>query len=342
MMSHTAARVFLLVVAGAVVAACGGGPAPAGAGDGAGAAPAPGAAATTVDETAADETAVGGTRTIKHVAGTTEVPAVAERVATTSEVVGAHLASTGLTPVAGPEDVDEWLQPYVEAGLLEGVDPTAIEQIGTGDEPNLERLAVIQPDLILVEDFYADQFPTLSEIAPTVVIERPSNAAWKSAFDRTVAAAGREAQAEEVRARYDALVAEIDPAATDLEVTFLRGAGPGAFRLDVLGGFGGSVAEEAGFAVDVGGVPPEEADEAGVEFSVEQLEVVDGGLLVTTTQAEGGPSSITELEANPLWQTIPAVADGRVLRLPQPIYNGGTYVAAQLLLEALADAQRGG
>lgn len=278
------------------------------------------------------------TRTVEHAAGTTEVPVRPERVATTSEALAGHLASAGVLPVAGPEDVTEWLEPYAEAGLLGDLEPGDVEEIGTSEEPDLERLAALEPDLILIEEFSIEQHPVFDEIAPTVVVSRPTNADWQEAFDQTVAAAGVEDAAGPVRDRYEALLDDVPAAAPDTEVTFLRGSGPGQFRLDALGGFGGSVAEEAGYAVDVGDATPSEAREGQVEYSNERLDVVDGDLLVTTTQEEGGPSSIDELAAGPLWAGIPAVRSGRIVELPQPIYNGGTYVAAELLLQALADA----
>lgn len=168
-----------------------------------------------------------------------------------------------------------------------------------------------------------------------MVIARPTNAEWKGAFDQTVQAVGLEDEAERVRDRYQDVLARVPDSASELVVTFLRGAGPGQFRLDALGGFGGSVAEEAGYLVDVGDASAEEAREGQIVYSNERLDVVSGDLLVTTSQEAGGPSNIDELQESPLWDNIPAVENDQILQLPQPIYNGGTYVAAELLLEAL-------
>jgi iron complex transport system substrate-binding protein len=276
----------------------------------------------------------GDRRTIDHLAGSTDVPLMPERVATSSEVVAGHLVSAGLLPIAGPDEVADWLEPYATAGLLGDLDPGDITEI-YGEQPDLELLASLAPDLILIEEWELEQYDLYAAIAPTVVISRPTNADWKAAFDQAVAAAGIEEGAGAVRARYEALLDQVSPGAADTVVTFLRGSGPGQFRIDALGGFGGSVAEEAGYRVDVGGVSDEEAREGQITFSNERLDVVSGDLLVTTTQEEGGPSNIDELEASPLWDNIPAVATAQIVELPQSIYNGGTYVAAELLLEAL-------
>lgn len=277
-----------------------------------------------------------GTRTIRHTGGVSEVPARAERVVSLGEALTGHLASVGLLPIAAPDDMAQWLEPY--RALLpapEGLE--AIPSIGTAEEPNLELLARLRPDLIVLERDAIDFYPELSAIAPAVVIDRPSNAEWKQAFEQTVDAAGRGAEAQVVRARYRDALAAVPAGAAGTTVTFLRGRGAGTFRIDGSGAFGGSVAREAGFGVDEGGAGGEPSDFGYVEFSAERLAVADGELLAVPTRP-GGPSTTTDLEAGPLWATLPAVQADAVLRLPNSVYNGGTYVAAELLVRALADA----
>lgn len=129
-------------------------------------------------------------RTIEHPGGTSEVPVRPERVVTLSEVLDGHLASVGLLAVGVTDNVGEWLAPYREL-LDPNLDLGALSEIGTAGEPNQEAIAGLDPDLILAEVFSEDLYPTLSQIAPTVLIERPTNAGWKGAFDATVDAVGR-------------------------------------------------------------------------------------------------------------------------------------------------------
>lgn len=133
----------------------------------------------------------GATRTVRHSSGTTEVPARPERVATVSEVVVAHLASVGLLVVASNDDGRNWVDPY-ESLLPERFDPSSIRSLGATDDVSFETLAAIGPEMILSESFSEDIYPQLSRIAPTVLIERGSNADWKPAFDGAVRAVGRE------------------------------------------------------------------------------------------------------------------------------------------------------
>lgn len=283
---------------------------------------------------AADTTTVSTTRTIDHALGTAEVPVRPERVATLSEVVGTHLASVGLTPIAGPDEMVAWLEPYRDV-LGDAADLEGFEVIAIGGEPNFEALTRVEPDLIVIETFSEDVYPELSAIAPTVVVDRPTNAAWKQAFDGTVEAAGRAEQAAAVRRRYrDAIAAA--SGSTGLTITFMRGNDEGSFRIDGPGAFAGSVATEAGFTVDEGGAGGEPNEAGFVEFSAERLDAADGDVIVAPI-APGGISSVEPLKRSPLWQQLPAVTADRVLELPISFYNAGTYVGAELLLRSITD-----
>lgn len=288
-------------------------------------------------ESTADESEAPQTRPVTHLLGTTEVPVEPRRIATLSEGVAGHLASTGLLVVAAPDDVPEWLTPYQEQFAPE-LDLDAITLINTSEEPDLEALALAEPDMIIVENFSEDLYPELSQIAPTVVVERRSNADWHSAFAQTVQFAGREDEAAAVRASYEDALAAVPPEAAEVEVACIRANEDGSFRLDGEGAFCGSVAAEAGYPVTA---PPAdlapEADSGFVQMSGERLPAITGDLIVAQTD-EPDVDTIAGFTQNPLWQTLPAVQSDAVITLPNPIYNNGTYYAAELLLEAINDA----
>ncbi len=280
------------------------------------------------------------TRAVEHAMGTTQTPLRPERVATDNEAIVSHLAATGLLTVTGSDYIEAWLAPI--SGLLEPeLNPEDISLIGQRDNPTLEAIANARPDMIIVEtNTGEDIYDELSQIAPTVVIDRGPNADWKRAFTKTVEAAGRSKEAEEVRARYEETVERVRDRFGDIEVTFIRAETGGGFRVDGTGGFAGSVAEDAGIAVD-NGPRGQQDDEAGFgQFSGEVLGEIKGDIIVAAGVfgvSDDEVSSVEQFESNPLWRTIPAVREGRVLTLPGPIYNGASYLAAQLLLEELAD-----
>ncbi|MEM8747754.1 MAG: ABC transporter substrate-binding protein [Actinomycetota bacterium] len=277
------------------------------------------------------------TRVVDHDSGTTEIPARAERIYTNSFVVISHLVAMGITPIAVPEGVAEWLQPQVDAGYLADIDTTAIPTAGTSVEPSLETIAGLQPDLIIIEDWAAAQgYDIFSEIAPTVTISRPTNADWKFAFDQAADFTGRADEADAVRRRYADVVAGLGQNIDDTVVTFLRGAQAGSFRIDAEAGFAGSVGLDAGFILDVGG-QTETEDESWILLSNEELLAVTGDVIVTTP-ADDGSSNTTELRATSLWPMLEAVQNDAIVEFPVSIYNGGSYVAAEIMLLGLRDA----
>lgn len=276
------------------------------------------------------------TRTVTHAAGSTEVPVRPERVATLSEVVAGHLASVGLLVAAAPDDVPEWLTPYQEE-FEPDLDLGSIELVGTSDEPSLEALARVAPDLIVIEQFSEEFYAELSQIAPTVVVTRPSNADWQEGFAQTVEFVGREDEAAELEARYAEALAAVPAGATGTEVSCTRANEDGSFRIDAASAFCGSVADEAGYDV-TGGPPGVEPDDSGIiNLSGEQLSALTGDLVVAQTDSPD-VDTISRFTANPLWSSLPAVQSDSVITLPNPIYNNGTYYAATLLLEAITEA----
>ncbi|HXF61648.1 MAG TPA: ABC transporter substrate-binding protein, partial [Caldilineaceae bacterium] len=85
-----------------------------------------------------------------------------------------------------------------------------------GEQPNLEAILTLQPDLILQHDYEGgngdELYASFSQIAPTLAYSGGKVGAWKQAIRGLGQATGRSEQAEQVIARYDARVAELQQA----------------------------------------------------------------------------------------------------------------------------------
>lgn len=292
-----------------------------------------------------DASTGGDTRTIEHAGGVTEVAVRPARVAALDVTLASNLASLGLTPVAGPGLAAGWLE--AQAPLLaDGVDPSAIEAIGEDGEPNLEALARVAPEVILGTSLNADLYDRLVAIAPTVLIERGTNAEWKRRFDAAATAVGRADEAARVRDRYRQAIDSLPDSVRAAEVAFVRPDDGSQFRIDGSGGFAGSVAADAGIGItDAPEGLGEDSDSAGfVTLSGERLDVLAAAdLIVVPDFSAVSPDlepALAVFERNPLWASLPAVRDGRLLSVPGPIYNGGDYTPAELLLTAIEEALR--
>lgn len=110
--------------------------------------------------------APGESASVEHAMGTTEVPCTPEKVVTLGQGQTDSVLGLGVTPVGVVEPwTDDWYE-YLPADVEEA------EVLGTELEPDLERIAALQPDLILGSKLRHEAlYPQLSEIAPTVFAE---------------------------------------------------------------------------------------------------------------------------------------------------------------------------
>lgn len=190
----------------------------------------------------ADTAASQKTRTIEHALGRTEVPANPQRVVVLSTGLLDAALTLGVTSIAAPQTGGEF--PAYLGGATEGIkplgDPTA--------EPNLERMASLEPDLILTEEYGGEVFggyENFSEIAPTVPITSASSAEWREYVAKAAETLGRKEKLVEAKAAYEEHAAEvaekISPIIEGKEVATLRiepetilAYGPNSFTGTVL------------------------------------------------------------------------------------------------------------
>ncbi|MEL7436368.1 MAG: ABC transporter substrate-binding protein, partial [Chloroflexota bacterium] len=295
-----------------------------------------------MDEASVD-TCDAGFRSVEHTAGTTCVPEQPVRVATNVETVVTALLLLGIQPVAGPEDQAGWNAPYASL-LPDNVDINDIADIGVTEATNFESLLLTEPDMILTYPYAGEEiYDELSTVAPTVLIERGANGDWRERFDREAAALNREAEAAAVIARYEAALEDLSDF-TDLTIAFVRRPNNGTFRMDVVGSFPGSVMEDAGLNLLTAPEGVGDTQFTGLVDSIseERLDILqEADLIITPDWREAGFSEepdLAGLERFVGWDLLPAVQAGNVLVVPGPVYNGGNYAAAQLLLEAILDA----
>lgn len=87
--------------------------------------------------------------------------------------------------------------------------------LGTADDPSLETIAQLQPDLILGDTYAnADEYDLLSQIAPTLLFTYAVDNEWQEQIRIVAKALGKSAQAEQVIANHSQSVTQ---AKTSLE-----------------------------------------------------------------------------------------------------------------------------
>ncbi|MEE1930504.1 iron-siderophore ABC transporter substrate-binding protein [Streptomyces sp. TRM 70351] len=243
-------------------------------------------------------------RTVEHAMGSTEIPAEPKRVvALDMTFVDATFALegslVGYTTFTGPE---EELPPYFGEDI-EAFGAEATE-VGTLEEPNLEKIISLEPDLILSAKVRHEKlYDQLESIAPTVFTE-DTGATWKDNLRLVGETLGKEELAEEKTAAFEERARTIGDAVREKE-----GTNPSVSVVRFVDGPTRLYKEDTYIGVivnDLGFDKPEDARGTGfnADISEEQIARVDADDIFVTAYPDPNGASVASKEkfqANPLW-----------------------------------------
>ncbi len=244
-------------------------------------------------------------RTVKHFQGETTLSAAPAKVAVISTGQADVLLTLGVVPAASTAgDGAAMIPPYLyEAFPDKKSQLDSVVNLGTRFEPDLESLANVKPDLILVNDAGKDSaalYQSLSAIGPTVVTQG-TGLYWKQDFLLAADALGKTEQAQTWLDDYHGEAAAFGESLAEKPTVSLLRKNGDRMRVFGVASFGGSVAEDIGLS------RPESqtfTDETSVDISGEQLDQADADWIFYGVQ--GGND--TEVTGLPLWQTLSAVS----------------------------------
>lgn len=274
------------------------------------------------------------TRIVESMFGPVELPANPQRIVVETPRHLGDMIALGLKPIAsgiyGESDLS-YLGDAVEG----------IELLPFGDNGlNLERIAALQPDLIIAyggafgEEWGKESCALYAEIAPTYCgpLDYVTPAESGDNIRDLGKALGLEAKAEEIIAEYNARAAAVKAAA---EAKGVLGTTVSVLRVlfdkyQFRFGTEGEALRAAGFTFPEGQVPSPEAWAS--DISLEKLDDVSTDVILISVDARA-ESQLEALRANPLWTTLPAVKAGRVYQVPTAVYNGSDFIAAGIRLD---------
>lgn len=215
--------------------------------------------------------------------------------------------------------------------------------IGTLKEPLLEDIAALEPDVIFISGRQAAYYDQLKEITPNVVFVGTQEDDYWNTFMASVDIAakmfGKEAEAEEYLAKFDASLEEIKNLAGNYESSLVT-----MYNEGNLSGF--STNSRFGYVFDVYGFQPVTEDiessshgsnfgfEAILEFNPEVLFVID------RTAAIGGESNIDKDMENDIIKQTTAYQNDRIIYLDGPLWylsGGGLQSELAKIDEILAE-----
>lgn len=274
------------------------------------------------------------TRTIEHTFGTTEIPVAPQRViALGEEGLLADLLDAGITPVASIVNLPEYLPPLIRADEVAGV-----ELYSSTTNVSIERLAALEPDLIIGTVFFIDRigYQRLSQMAPTIAVGGSNEV---ENYAQTLTAFGLDDKAAADLAAFEAALADARSQLAGASVS-VAAIYPGE-SVAVFTDHPRTVPwllRQLGVSLHPDGSEDGLGARDGRAFiSLERLDLLSGEhlILLQSDSVEGETESVAEISANPLWQQIPAVQAGNVTVLDRLGYPGFRGVNA--LLEDLLD-----
>ncbi|SDN80719.1 iron complex transport system substrate-binding protein [Klenkia soli] len=268
-------------------------------------------------------------RDVVHFGGTTTIPAAPERVVVISTGQLDDVLSLGVVPVGATQASGAGLVPDYLTAAFPDADLSGLTSVGLRLEPDLEAIAALRPDLVLVNSVGAETVgAALAGIAPTVVTEG-TGVNWQQDLLLVAAALGRTADAEQLLGGLLGDAAQVGAQFAGATVSVVR-IGSDRTRIWGVGSFVGSLLA----AADVARPADQQFTGTSQDLSDEELQRAGGDRLFYGVQA--GAEQATAL-SSPLWTGLPAVADGTAVQVDDEAWflNAGP-AAARVVLDQLA------
>jgi iron complex transport system substrate-binding protein len=196
-----------------------------------------------------------------------------------------------------------------------------VQVLGSFEEPNLEKILLLKPDLILDLDT-ANAYSQLSQIAPIIVSEyNPSNS-WQPNLRLYAEALGKPEIAEQIIANYYARLKQFKAAINQrdkpITVSVIR-IYPQGISFYQPDSFSGSILNDADLAR-----PPLQRQGGGQQLiSQELISEADADVIFYWaygddyhSKAERIQNSLEQFKSDPLWLQLKAVQQGKVYQVP--------------------------
>ncbi|OMF67993.1 iron-siderophore ABC transporter substrate-binding protein [Paenibacillus sp. FSL R5-0766] len=191
-----------------------------------------------------------------------------------------------------------------------GDQPNGVEVLGTRDEPNLEAIVALDPDLIIMTDFQEKQYESVSKIAPTLVLDFYED--WRDTLATVAKITDKQDEAEKVRTAYEEKIAglktKLSEKLGDETVAIIRPRKEGIRVHGIEHRIGGIMYNDLGLKMPA--MVQEINEDGSVEISMEKVPEIGADRYFVLSD-ELFAAEAEAMVNNPVWQSLDAVKNNR-------------------------------
>ncbi|NHN28555.1 ABC transporter substrate-binding protein [Paenibacillus agricola] len=274
-----------------------------------------------------------GEYTVKHAMGETKITGTPKRIVVLTNEGTEAVLSLGIKPIGAVKSFTStgaWYD-HIKSDM-EGV-----TVVGDENQPNLELIVSLKPDLILGNKLRQEKvYQQLSAIAPTVFSEKLMGD-WQVNYRVYAEAMNKKAEGDKIIGDFEKRITVFKQNAGDklnTKVSIVRFL-PGKVRIYMKDTFSGVILKKLGFQRPA----PQDQEKFADDVQKERIPDMDGDVLFYFTyDNENGEGNKIEQEwmNDPLWKNIDVVKKGNVHKVSDAVWNtAGGIKAANLLLDDL-------
>ena len=274
------------------------------------------------------------TVTVTDVRGEVEIPADPQRIVDLSG--NSDILSILGYKVVGTANSDAYDYTKFPSYLEDTLSGAKILGYSMQDTMDIEAVMNLNPDLIVISTVQEKMYDALSEIAPTVMIQLEA-LNWKDDVRALGKVFDKEDVANEWIANYESKAKEAGDkikAKYGDNTTYLSFlASGGQFFVFDGAGFGDVLYKDMGLAKPVG--MPKQTDISLPVVTYEGLAAIQADYIFAIATEE----DLAQLEANSIWNNLPAVKNGNVVVLESsPYFNQGySSIGREILVDEIGD-----
>ncbi len=251
-------------------------------------------------------------RTIKHEMGETIITNTPQKIVTLELSFVDSLNTLGIKPIGIADDNKKDM---IAKLVGRDIDYTSV---GTREQPNLEVISSLQPDLIIADaERHSAIYKDLQQIAPTIVL-KSRESTYQDNLDsfKTIAETLDQKEAAEKRLNeHKQIINEINSKLShDSNLTVLPAVvRDTSFQAHTTSSYDGELLEQLGLKVAI------QNEQPYVEMSLEQLVEINPDVLLLANNE--GKLLTDEWKENPLWKDLKAVKNEQIYSVDRDLWT---------------------